>query len=226
MRLLVVEDEIYLLDVLKKRLTKEHYSVDACEDGLEAWDFIKLTPYDGIILDIMLPGMDGIEILKRMRKEGNHTPVLLLTARDSIEDRVTGLDIGADDYLVKPFAFEELLARIRVMLRRKNTVQPQEEVYTLADLSVDCKSHEVARAGKQIELSAKEFALLEYLIRNQGVVLSREQIEEHIWNYDYMGSSNMVDVYIRYLRKKIDDGHEKKLIQTVRGAGYVLRETS
>ncbi len=226
MRLLVVEDEIYLLDVLKKRLTKEHYSVDVCEDGLEAWDFIKLTPYDGIILDIMLPGMDGIEILKRMRKEGNHTPVLLLTARDSIEDRVTGLDIGADDYLVKPFAFEELLARIRVMLRRKNTVQPQEEVYTLADLSVDCKSHEVARAGKQIELSAKEFALLEYLIRNQGVVLSREQIEEHIWNYDYMGSSNMVDVYIRYLRKKIDDGHEKKLIQTVRGAGYVLRETS
>ncbi len=226
MRLLVVEDEIYLLDVLKKRLTKEHYSVDACEDGLEAWDFIKLTPYDGIILDIMLPGMDGIEILKRMPKEGNHTPVLLLTARDSIEDRVTGLDIGADDYLVKPFAFEELLARIRVMLRRKNTVQPQEEVYTLADLSVDCKSHEVARAGKQIELSAKEFALLEYLIRNQGVVLSREQIEEHIWNYDYMGSSNMVDVYIRYLRKKIDDGHEKKLIQTVRGAGYVLRETS
>lgn len=200
--------------------------MDACEDGLEAWDFIKLTPYDGIILDIMLPGMDGIEILKRMRKEGNHTPVLLLTARDSIEDRVTGLDIGADDYLVKPFAFEELLARIRVMLRRKNTVQPQEEVYTLADLSVDCKSHEVARAGKQIELSAKEFALLEYLIRNQGVVLSREQIEEHIWNYDYMGSSNMVDVYIRYLRKKIDDGHEKKLIQTVRGAGYVLRETS
>ncbi len=152
--------------------------------------------------------------------------MLLLTARDSIEDRVTGLDIGADDYLVKPFAFEELLARIRVMLRRKNTVQPQEEVYTLADLSVDCKSHEVARAGKQIELSAKEFALLEYLIRNQGVVLSREQIEEHIWNYDYMGSSNMVDVYIRYLRKKIDDGHEKKLIQTVRGAGYVLRETS
>lgn len=226
MRLLVVEDEIYLLDVLKKRLTKEHYSVDACEDGLEAWDFIKLTPYDGIILDIMLPGMDGIEILKRMRKEGNHTPVLLLTARDSIEDRVTGLDIGADDYLVKPFAFEELLARIRVMLRRKNTVQPQEGVYTLADLSVDCKSHEVARAGKQIELSAKEFALLEYLIRNQGVVLSREQFEEHIWNYDYMGSSNMVDVYIRYLRKKIDDGHEKKLIQTVRGAGYVLRETS
>lgn len=225
MRLLVVEDEVYLLDILKKRLTKEHYSVDTCEDGLEAWDYIKLTQYDGIVLDIMLPGIDGIEILKRMRKEGDHTPVLLLTARDSIEDRVTGLDIGADDYLVKPFAFEELLARIRVMLRRQNTVQPQDEVYTLADLSVDCKSHEVTRGGEQIELSSKEFALLEYLIRNQGVVLSREQIEQHIWSYDYMGSSNMVDVYIRYLRKKIDEGREKKLIQTVRGAGYVLRES-
>ena len=225
MRLLVVEDEVYLLDILKKRLTKEHYSVDTCEDGLEAWDYIKLTQYDGIVLDIMLPGMDGIELLKRMRKEGDHTPVLLLTARDSIEDRVTGLDIGADDYLIKPFAFEELLARIRVMLRRQDTVQPQDEVYRLADLSVDCKSHAVTRGGKQIELSSKEFALLEYLIRNQGVVLSREQIEQHIWSYDYMGSSNMVDVYIRYLRKKIDDGQEKKLIQTVRGAGYVLRES-
>ncbi|HIW84667.1 MAG TPA: response regulator transcription factor [Candidatus Dorea gallistercoris] len=225
MRLLVVEDEVYLLDILKKRLTKEHYSVDTCEDGLEAWDYIKLTQYDGIVLDIMLPGMDGIELLKQMRKEGDHTPVLLLTARDSIEDRVTGLDIGADDYLIKPFAFEELLARIRVMLRRQDTVQPQDEVYRLADLSVDCKSHAVTRGGKQIELSSKEFALLEYLIRNQGVVLSREQIEQHIWSYDYMGSSNMVDVYIRYLRKKIDDGQEKKLIQTVRGAGYVLRES-
>ena len=225
MRLLVVEDEVYLLDILKKRLTKEHYSVDTCEDGLEAWDYIKLTQYDGIVLDIMLPGMDGIELLKQMRKEGDHTPVLLLTARDSIEDRVTGLDIGADDYLIKPFAFEELLARIRVMLRRQDTVQPQDEVYRLADLSVDCKSHAVTRGGKQIELSSKEFALLEYLIRNQGAVLSREQIEQHIWNYDYMGSSNMVDVYIRYLRKKIDDGQEKKLIQTVRGAGYVLRES-
>ena len=225
MRLLVVEDEVYLLDILKKRLTKEHYSVDTCEDGLEAWDYIKLTQYDGIVLDIMLPGMDGIELLKQMRKEGDHTPVLLLTARDSIEDRVTGLDIGADDYLIKPFAFEELLARIRVMLRRQDTVQPQDEVYRLADLSVDCKSHAVTRGGKQIELSSKEFALLEYLIRNQGAVLSREQIEQHIWSYDYMGSSNMVDVYIRYLRKKIDDGQEKKLIQTVRGAGYVLRES-
>ena len=224
MRLLVVEDEIHLLNIIKKRLTKEHYSVDACSDGEEAMEYIRMTPYDGIVLDIMLPGRDGISILKQMRKEGNYTPVLLLTARDSIEDRVKGLDTGADDYLVKPFAFEELLARIRVMLRKQGEIRPQEEVFTIADLTVDCKSHEVKRGGEKIELSSKEFSLLEYLIRNKGKVLSREQIENHIWDYDYMGSSNMVDVYIRYLRKKIDEPYENKLIQTVRGAGYVLRE--
>lgn len=224
MRLLVVEDEIHLLNILKKRLMKEHYSVDACSDGEEAMEYIRMTPYDGIVLDIMLPGKDGISILKQMRKEGNHTPVLLLTARDSIEDRVKGLDTGADDYLVKPFAFEELLARIRVMLRKQGEVRPQEEIFTVSDLSVDCKSHEVKRNGKKIELSSKEFSLLEYMIRNKGKVLSREQIENHIWDYDYMGSSNMVDVYIRYLRKKIDEPYEKKFIQTVRGVGYVLKE--
>ena len=224
MRLLVVEDEIHLLNIIKKRLTKEHYSVDACSDGEEAMEYIRMTPYDGIVLDIMLPGRDGISILKQMRKEGNYTPVLLLTARDSIEDRVKGLDTGADDYLVKPFAFEELLARIRVMLRKQGEIRPQEEVFTIADLTVDCKSHEVKRGGEKIELSSKEFSLLEYLIRNKGKVLSREQIENHIWDYDYMGSSNMVDVYIRYLRKNIDEPYENKLIQTVRGAGYVLRE--
>jgi len=224
MRLLVVEDEIHLLNIIKKRLTKEHYSVDACSDGEEAMEFIRMTPYDGIVLDIMLPGRDGISILKQMRKEGNYTPVLLLTARDSIEDRVKGLDTGADDYLVKPFAFEELLARIRVMLRKQGEIRPQEEIFTVSDLAVDCKSHEVRRNGEKLELSSKEFSLLEYMIRNKGKVLSREQIESHIWDYDYMGSSNMVDVYIRYLRKKIDEPYEKKLIQTVRGAGYVLRE--
>ena len=224
MRLLVVEDEIHLLNIIKKRLVKEHYSVDACADGAEAMEYIRMAPYDGIILDIMLPGKDGISILKEMRKEGNYTPVLLLTARDSIEDRVKGLDTGADDYLVKPFAFEELLARIRVMLRKHAEVRPQEEIFTVGDLKVNCKSHEVERAGKIIELSSKEFALLQYMVRNKGKVLSRDQIEQHIWDYDYMGSSNMVDVYIRYLRKKIDEPFEKKLIQTVRGAGYVLKE--
>ena len=170
----------------------------------------------------MLPGMSGIEVLKHIRKEGNHVPVLFLTARDGIPDRVEGLDCGADDYLVKPFAFEELLARIRVMLRRKQEV-PTDEL-TLADLVVDVRSHQVTRAGKPVELSGKEFAVLEYLMRNQGKVLSREQIEHHVWDYDYEGASNMVDVYIRYLRKKLDEGQEKKLIHTVRGAGYVMRE--
>lgn len=225
MRLLVVEDEIHLLDIIKKRLQKEHYSVDACADGLEAMDYIELTAYDAIILDIMLPGMSGLDILKRVRAAGNRTPVLLLTARDSIEDRVNGLDIGADDYLVKPFAFEELLARIRVMIRRSTVKEASGDVNVLeiADLKVDIKSHQVWRAGNLIELSSREYAVLEYMMRNQGVVLSRKNIEEHVWNYDYMGGSNMIDVYIRYLRKKLDDGFDTKLIHTVRGSGYVLR---
>lgn len=225
MRLLVVEDEIHLLDIIKKRLQKEHYSVDACADGLEAMDYIELTAYDAIILDIMLPGMSGLDILKRVRAAGNRTPVLLLTARDSIEDRVNGLDIGADDYLVKPFAFEELLARIRVMIRRSTVKEASGDVNVLeiADLKVDTKSHQVWRAGNLIELSSREYAVLEYMMRNQGVVLSRKNIEEHVWNYDYMGGSNMIDVYIRYLRKKLDDGFDTKLIHTVRGSGYVLR---
>lgn len=225
MRLLVVEDEIHLLDIIKKRLQKEHYSVDACADGLEAMDYIELTAYDAVILDIMLPGMSGLDILKRVRAVGNRTPVLLLTARDSIEDRVNGLDIGADDYLVKPFAFEELLARIRVMIRRSTAKETSGDVNVLeiADLKVDTKSHQVWRAGNLIELSSREYAVLEYMMRNQGVVLSRKSIEEHVWNYDYMGGSNMIDVYIRYLRKKLDDGFDTKLIHTVRGSGYVLR---
>jgi two-component system copper resistance phosphate regulon response regulator CusR len=228
MRLLVVEDEIHLLDIIKKRLQKEHYSVDACQDGQEALDYIEVTAYDAIVLDIMLPGISGLEILKSMRAAGNSTPVLLLTAKDSIQDRVNGLDIGADDYLVKPFAFEELLARIRVMIRRQTSGEVSGEVNVLeaADLEVDTKSHQVRRAGRLIELSSREYAVLEYMIRNQGTVLSRRNIEEHVWNYDYMGGSNMIDVYIRYLRRKLDDGFDQKLIHTVRGSGYVLRSDS
>lgn len=222
MRLLVVEDEIHLQNIVKKRLQKAGYSVDACGDGRDALDYLSATPYDAVILDIMLPGMSGTEVLKTIRRQGNHVPVLFLTARDGIEDRVEGLDCGADDYLVKPFAFEELLARIRVMLRRNTGVSTDELV--LADLRVDVGSHTVARGGRQIELSAKEFSVLEYLMRNRGRVLSREQIEQHVWDFDYEGGSNMVDVYIRYLRKKLDEGYEKKLIHTVRGAGYVMRE--
>lgn len=222
MRLLVVEDEIHLQNIIKKRLVRERYSVDACGDGKEALDYLEMAEYDGVILDIMLPGMSGIDVLKHIRKQGNHVPVLFLTARDSIGDRVEGLDCGADDYLVKPFAFEELLARVRVMLRKRQEV-PTDEL-TLADLTVDVRSHQVTRAGRRIDLSGKEFAVLEYLMRNQGKVLSREQIEHHVWDYDYEGASNMVDVYIRYLRKKLEEGQEKKLIHTVRGAGYVMRE--
>ncbi|MCH1981819.1 response regulator transcription factor [Ruminococcus sp. OA3] len=228
MRLLVVEDEIHLLDIIRKRLQKEHYSVDACTDGQEALEYIEVTAYDAIVLDIMLPGISGLEILKNMRAAGNSTPVLLLTARDSIEDRVSGLDTGADDYLVKPFAFEELLARIRVMIRHKTAGEAFGEINVLeaADLKVDTKSHQVRRAGRLIELSSREYAVLEYMMRNQGTVLSRRNIEEHVWNYDYMGGSNMIDVYIRYLRKKLDDGFDQKLIHTVRGSGYVLRSDS
>ena len=169
-----------------------------------------------------MPKKSGLEVLKTLRRKGIHTPVLLLTAKDSIEDRVLGLDAGADDYLVKPFAFEELLARIRVMLRKQTG--SASSLLSIGDLSLDLNSHQVFREGKELSLSSKEFALLRYLMMNQGRILSRDQIEQHIWNYDYAGSSNMVDVYIRYLRKKIDDPFEKKLIHTVRGAGYVLRE--
>ncbi|MBS6398057.1 MAG: response regulator transcription factor [Clostridiales bacterium] len=222
MRLLVVEDEQDLQGIIKKRLVRENYSVDACGDGREALDYLAVSPYDAVILDIMLPGMSGIEVLKRIRAEGNHVPVLFLTARDGVGDRVAGLDWGADDYLVKPFAFEELLARIRVMLRRRSEIPADELV--LANLKVDVRSHTVFRNGEKLELSGKEFAVLEYLMRNQGRVLSREQIEQHVWNFDYEGASNMVDVYIRYLRRKIDEGYDRKLIHTVRGAGYVMRE--
>lgn len=222
MRLLVVEDEIHLQTIIKKRLIKEHYSVDACGNGLEALDYLAVSPYDAIILDIMMPGLSGLEVLKRIRAEGNQVPVLFLTARDGVDDRVKGLDCGADDYLVKPFAFEELLARIRVMLRKPAAVQTT--VSRVADLEVHMDTRQVFRQGKEIRLSGKEFSLLRYMVQNSGIVLSREKLEQHIWNYDYAGGSNVIDVYIRYLRKKIDDGYEKKLIHTVRGAGYVLKE--
>lgn len=221
-RILVVEDEPKLNELIVKKLTGQHYSVDACMNGRDALDYFACAEYDAVILDIMLPGMSGLEVLRIIRGRGDQTPVLLLTARDSITDRVTGLDCGADDYLVKPFAFDELLARIRVMIRRNS--RHTSNVFTLADLVVDCDARTVKRGGIPVELSAKEFAILEYMIRNRGIVLSREKISRHIWNYDYEGGSNVVDVYIRYLRRKLDENYDKKLIHTVRGAGYVLRE--
>lgn len=213
MRLLFVEDEPDLREVLKKQLQSSGYSVDACGDGLEALDYMQLTAYDAIILDIMLPGLDGLAVLQKMRTAGDKTPVLLLTARGSVEDRVAGLDLGADDYLVKPFAFDELVARLRVLLRRSSG--QVSNVLRCGDLEMDLSSRSVSRNGRELQLSAKEFAVLEYLLRNQGVVLTRETIENHVWDYDFEGGSNVVDVYIRYLRKKVDDGFEKKLIQTL-----------
>lgn len=222
MRILIVEDEPDLLDALKKQLQSSGYSVDACGNGLDAEDYLKMATYDAVVLDIMLPGIDGLTLLKKMRAEGNTTHVLLLTALDSIENKVNGLDAGADDYLVKPFAYDELLARLRVLLRRRSGQTTN--VLEYGGLVMDLNSRTVTRDGKEITLSSKEFAVLEYLLRNPGRVLSRDKIENHVWNYDFEGGSNVVDVYIRYLRKKIDTGFNKKLLHTIRGAGYVLRE--
>ncbi len=222
MRILIVEDEPDLLDALKKQLQSSGYSVDACGNGLDAEDYLKMATYDAVVLDIMLPGIDGLTLLKKMRAEGNTTHVLLLTALDSIENKVNGLDAGADDYLVKPFAYDELLARLRVLLRRRSGQTTN--VLEYGGLVMDLTSRTVTRDGTEITLSSKEFAVLEYLLRNPGRVLSRDKIENHVWNYDFEGGSNVVDVYIRYLRKKIDNGFNKKLLHTIRGAGYVLRE--
>lgn len=221
MRILVVEDEKSLNRVITKRLESEGYSVDSCFDGEEALHFVSAGEFDAIIMDIMMPRLSGIEAVKQLRAQGNTTPVILLTAKDSVSDRVTGLDAGAEDYLVKPFAFEELLARIRVVTRKSagNTTN----IFTIDDLNLDTVSKTVTRSGKNISLSAKEYEILEYMIINQGIVLSREKIENHVWNFDYSGGTNVVDVYIRYLRKKIDDEHNVKLIHTVRGMGYVIR---
>lgn len=222
MRILVVEDEPKLNELIVKKLKSQGYSVDASLNGRDALDYFSCAEYDAVVLDIMLPGISGLDILRTIRGKGDDTPVLLLTAKDSIEDRVKGLDRGADDYLVKPFSFDELMARIRVLIRRKNS--NVSNVLSIADLTVDCSARTVKRGEVSIDLSAKEFAILEYLIHNQGIVLSRDKISRHIWNYDYEGGSNVVDVYIRYLRRKIDENFEPKLIHTVRGAGYVLRE--
>ena len=222
MKILIVEDEKRLHEVLINRLKKDGYQVEGCYDGNDAWKWIKEKSFDLILLDIMLPGLDGILILTNMRKNGYQTPVLFLTAKDAIEDRVRGLDLGANDYLVKPFAYEELLARIRVLMR--NQKPESQDFFTLGDLTMDCSRHVVIRSGREIVLSGKEFALLEYLIRNKGIVLSKDSIAQQLWDYDYDGDDNIIKVYIRYLRRKIDDDFEVKLIHTVRNYGYVLRE--
>ena len=222
MRILVVEDEKRLNRIISEALEDEGYSVDSCFNGLDALDYAAGADYDVIILDIMMPKLDGLEVVRRLRSGGNSTPVLFLTARDSVADRVTGLESGGDYYLVKPFDFQELMAVVRVMTRKYTG--NRSNVYTIADLTLDATARTVTRAGKSIELTAKEFALLEYMMRNKGVVLSREMIENNLWNYDYEGGTNVVDVYVGYLRKKMDTGFDKKLIHTVWGTGWVLKE--
>ncbi len=221
MRALVAEDEKDLNKVISKRLSSAGYSVDSCYDGAEAQAFLELGVFDVAILDIMMPIQSGLEVLQNIRQKRITTPVLLLTAKDTVQDIVRGLDLGADDYLVKPFSFEELLARIRVMTRKSAGLR--QNLLVVADLVLDIGNRTATRAGKELRLSAKEFEILEYLMRNQGVVLTRKQIEDHAWSFDYAGGTNVVDVYIRYLRKKIDEGHTVKLIQTVRGIGYTIR---
>ena len=222
MRLLVVEDEKYLNKTLTERLTKSGYTVDSCFDGEDALYYIENTQYDGIILDVMMPKINGFEVLRIIRERKILTPVLMLTAKDSDEDIINGLDTGANDYLKKPFSFAVLSARIRAMLCVKENVTGS--ILEIADLSVDTITRQVKRGDNIIELSSKEYSILEYLMRNKGIVVSKEKIEENIWNYEYEGSSDVIKVYIHHLRKKIDDNYEKKLLHTIKNVGYVIKE--
>jgi two-component system copper resistance phosphate regulon response regulator CusR len=219
MRILVVEDEKRIADFLGRGLESAGYAVDIAPDGRTAIEMVHATDYDLITLDLMLPDMDGLQVLEKIRNRKVNPPVLVLSARGAVEDRVKGLELGADDYLIKPFAFVELLARVRVLLRRG---QPTPEKLTVGDLSLDCIRRKVTRAGENIDLAPKEFSILEYLMRNKGRPLSRTMIVEHVWDMDYDGLTNIVDVYIRHLRSKIDDDFPTKLIHTVRGVGYML----
>ena len=221
MRILVVEDARDLNRLIEKTLKWASYSVDSCFDGEEALDCLLGAEYDAVLLDVMMPKLDGYSVLRRLRKRDVETPVLLLTAKDAVADRVKGLDLGADDYLVKPFSFDELLARIRALTRKR--AGNRKNQFSIADLVVDIERRTVHRGGVEITLLPKEFSIFEYMIRYQGVVLSRGQMENQIWNYEYSGSSNNIDAYISRLRKKIDGAGRKKLIHTIRGVGWVLR---
>ena len=223
MYILVVEDERRLAQVIRKVLEEEGHTVDVAYDGEDGLAMAMEGSHDVIALDILLPGMDGLEVCRTLRASRVDTPVLLLTALDAVEDRVRGLDAGADDYLPKPFAFQELLARLRALGRRRVQAREPDQLRT-ADLALDLRRRRAERNGRTIELSPKEFALLEFLMRNEGRVVTRTQILDHVWGYDYSPDSNLVDVYVTYLRRKVDRGHQRKLIRTVRGAGYALEE--
>lgn len=220
MRILLVEDNQRLNNSLKMSLAEDGYAVDAAYDGPEGKELAEMTPYDAIILDVMLPGKDGMTVCRELRQQHITTPILMLTARDAIEDRVEGLDSGADDYLVKPFAVNELRARLRALLRRDSP--DKSGVLSAGDLILDPSTHTVKRGGREIDLTTKEFSLLEYFMRNPNRLITREMAETHIWNYDFEGTSNVVDVYVRRLRRKIDDPSATKLFETIRGAGYRL----
>ena len=222
MRVLVVEDEVKMAGLLKRGLEEEGYAVDTAGDGQEALWLATENPYDAVVLDVMLPDLDGFEVCRRLREAGRWSPVLMLTARDAVPDRVSGLDAGADDYLTKPFSFAEFLARVRALVRRGAPERPP--VLGVGDLTLDPATRRVARGNLPIELTAKEFALLEYLMRHPGEVLSRTRLIEHVWDFAYEGDSNVVDVYVRYVREKVDRPFGTDSIETVRGAGYRLRE--
>ena len=224
MRILLVEDEEKIANFIKRGLKEEHYIVDVAYDGEKGLFLAEINAYDLIILDIMLPIKDGLSICKELRSKKIDTPILMLTARDRVEDKVLGLDLGADDYLAKPFEFEELLARVRALLRRKEG--GKSTLLKIADLELDQLTHKVRRAGKEISLTSKEYALLEYLMLNANQVVTRTMISEHVWNEDFDSFTNVIDVYIKYLRNKIDRDFGKQLIYTMRGTGYILKESS
>ena len=223
MRILVIEDEKKVASFIKKGLEEEHYAVDTAYDGEIGLYMAEVNEYDLIVLDLMIPKIDGLEVLRRVRGNRNSVPILVLTAKDSVEDIVRGLDAGCDDYLTKPFEFLEFLARVRALLRREKV--DKDPILRIDDLTLSLVTHKVMRGGKEIELTAKEYSLLEYFMRNPDKILTRTMISEHVWDYHFDSMTNLVDVYVNYLRKKIDKGFELKLIHTIRGVGYLLSAT-
>jgi len=222
MKILVIEDELKVADFIKRGLKEEGYAVDVARDGEDGYFQASSNSYDVILLDLMLPKLDGLSLCRKLRQENIHTPLIMLTAKDSVKDKVKGLDSGADDYLPKPFSFEELLARVRALLRKGKSQQPTR--LQVADLVLDLVSHKVWRAGQEIILTGKEYALLEYFIRNAGSIITRTMISEHVWDINFDTFTNVIDVYVNYLRNKIDKGPKNKLIHTIRGRGYILKE--
>ncbi|GIO24346.1 response regulator transcription factor [Oceanobacillus sp. J11TS1] len=225
-RILIVEDEQKISRVLQLELDYEGYETTVAADGKQALEYLEAEEWGLVLLDIMIPELSGLEVLRRIRRQGNETPVILLTARDEVYDKVNGLDLGANDYITKPFQIEELLARIRANLRKSVQIQADKEILQVGDLQVDTAAHEVIRAGKDIDLTPREYDLLVCLLENKNRVLTREQLIEKVWGFDYIGETNVVDVYIRYLRQKVDKGYDIAFIQTIRGVGYSIKEGS